>query len=98
MSPASPHSYAVFCVYALRAEKNAIFIFFFTVIYSNSHFWRAKRTEESNLVSFCSVFFHVFPPVLFLSLETKWTSKPNKTGILHGPPPQIHKPLWKTPC
>lgn len=29
MSPASPHSYAAFCVYALRPDKNAIFIYFF---------------------------------------------------------------------
>lgn len=33
MSPASPYSYAVFCVYALRADKNAFFFFYFYFFY-----------------------------------------------------------------
>lgn len=34
MSPASPHSYAAFCVYALRPDKNAIFIYFFLPLFT----------------------------------------------------------------
>lgn len=99
ISPIPPYSYVVICIYTPRADKN-ITVPFVTVVCSNSPWWRAKGIEESSLVSFCSVFFHVFPPVPFLFSENRRDCKPTATVqsfVSHRPlenPIQINNKVW----